>query len=148
MRLAVKTYSDLFKNMDTVISRAMETMGKMCKEIITMYIKDYYYDYEPDWYNRTFQFLDSCVSSHLYKSGNLYYIDIFIDYENLHYKLRNPKLVVEWANEGLHGGYDLGSGDSHFWDESMERLVPDNMLLVENFVSAFQKYTGCKVEKR
>lgn len=132
--------------MDKVLVNAMQTMTEACYNIVHEFLELYYDEYDPEHYRRINQFLESCVTTNVYRFNGNYYADIFIDYENLHYKLREPKLVVEWANEGLHGGYDVTAIHHHFWDEAWDKL--NRRILVQNFIRYFEKYTGCELRVR
>lgn len=128
----------------------MEQMGYHANAIITEFIEEYYDEYTyPNWYRRTFQFLDSCVNTSAIKRGNRYEVDIFIDWRNLHYKIRDSKQVIEWANEGLHGGYDLVDTELNFWDDAMVELTEETKgVLVRDFVKFLEQRTGCKARVR
>ena len=149
MRLAIRTYKELFNKLNIVLIQNLEQMGYHANAIITDFIQHYYDEYDPSSYDRTYQFLDSCVNSHVSKEGNKYVIDIFIDYHNLKYSIRNSKQVVEWANQGLHGGYDVVDDHSHFWNDAMYSLKEDEKcILIKDFVKFLEQRTGCKARMR
>lgn len=131
--------------MNTVLARALQDEGVLCDYIISEFIKKWYNEYEPSWYRRTYQFLHSCTHSNVYKEGNKLRIDIFIDYENMHYKAGVSSLwVVEQASIGWHGGYI--DTDTHFWADSIDFI--ERHILIKNFIEYLQKYTGAKITKR
>lgn len=124
-------------------------MGYHANAIITDFIQKYYDEYDPNWYRRTYQFLDSCVNTSAIKNGKKYYVDIYIDYGNLHYKIKNTKQVIEWANEGLHGGLDVVENPVYFWDEAMYELKEETKgVFVRDFVKFLEQRTGNKARMR
>lgn len=147
MNLPAKTYDELFKSMNNALGNSIATMSQVCENIIDEFIEIYYDEYDPTSYRRTEQFLLSCLKTDVYKFSGKYYADIYIDYEDLHYKL-NGLVIVEWANEGLHGGYDvIDDSEKHFfWDESWDKI--NRKILVQSFYQWFSKKTGCKVTVR
>ena len=54
------------------------------------------------------------------------YIDT--DYMNNYYGVSGEQ-VATWANEGLHGGKDLGTNTPHVWDATMANTVYDGTLI-------------------
>lgn len=121
--------------------------------LITSFISQYYWEYYPKRYDRTGQFLESCVRSEIYFEGKSAFIDIYIDYQDLHYKIKNPYQVVKWANQGLHGGYDPNVDHpeifvryTHFWDDAMEVLDEGRDQILEDFVEWIKDSVGCDVE--
>lgn len=138
----------MFDKLDNTLIRMMGVMSEVCNNVINAYIEDYYEEYEPEYYRRTYQFMMSCVRSDVYKEGNYHHVDIFIDYHNLHYKIKNPLVIVEWANQGLHGGLDVTEKKSHFWDDAINVLIPDEAILINNFIYWLEKNTGCEVIAR
>lgn len=144
-KLAIKTYKELFNKLDNVLVKNLEQMSYHAEAVIKSFIQYYYDDYDPEWYRRTYQFLDSCVRTDVMKEGNKYIVDIYIDHENLHYAIKNTKLVIEWANQGLHGGYDLGQDPRPFWNDAMYVLKEeDKSILVKDFIKFLEQRTGCK----
>lgn len=123
MELASKNKIDITKQIQKKIETNLIRSGELIQSIINEFIQAYYDEYDPDVYDRTNQFLHSCVVSDIYRKGESFCIDIYINYNSMYYKISNPWQVVNWANRGLHGGYDhaeLGVSEpfSHFWDDA------------------------------
>lgn len=146
MKLAVATYNELFANMSAVLIQGLNQEGFYSAAVITEFIQKYYDEYDPSSYRRTFQFLDSVVNSKVFTEGGKYIVDIYIDWQNIHYKYSDTKQIIEWANEGLHGGYDVTDEKSHFWDDAMTSLKDSEKSdIVRSFINFLRKATGCKV---
>lgn len=153
MKLAAKTYKELFNNLNKALEENLKRAAELIQQIIHAHIEEYYNEYEPEKYERTKQFLHSCVTSEVYKKGKNFCIDIYIDYNHMYYKISNPWQVVDWANRGMHGGYDneqLGISQpfSHFWDDAMDEIIIDKTLVIEEFIKWLEEKTGSKVEAR
>lgn len=121
--LNIKNIKEVQKTIENNLIRS----GELIQGIIREFIQIYYNEYEPEQYDRTEQFLNSCTVSKIYKKGDNYCIDIYINFNNMYYKLSNPWQVVNWANRGLHGGYDnvqlgVSTPFSHFWDDAMSAI--------------------------
>lgn len=108
--------------------------------VIQKAVKDYYNDYSPQFYERTYQFLNSLVVTDIIDKGNRISARIYFDYASLDYSTKtfskfgynpfnrkdipidggatfnNPKgnayKVIQSASYGLHGGKMLGRGVS------------------------------------
>ena len=139
--------------MNKAFEDSMKRAAELVQKIIHAHIEEYYAEYDPIRYERTEQFLHSCVTSDVYRRGDVFCVEIYIDYDHMYYKISNPWQVVDWANRGLHGGYDnkeLGVSQpfSHFWDDAMEEIIPDKAMLIQNFIKWLEEKTGAKVEAR
>jgi len=117
----IRNMNELGKAMDKYLYDFTNKASDKVKELIDSFIMLYYNNYSPLYYQRTYQFLDSCIRSDVIKEGNGYYVMIYIDTANLDYEDATGEQVVNWANQGLHGGMDVGDKDK-FWDDSIEML--------------------------
>lgn len=92
------------------------------QELIKRNIGIYYGNYDPIKYQRTEQFLNSVFRTAVTGSGLSYHVEIYVDYNNLYYLGASGYQVAEWANEGLHGGFNTGDGHS-FWNASISEII-------------------------
>lgn len=153
--LAAKTYDELFKNITNTFESTLEAVAVLIQEIIKEHIREYYSEFDPEYYIRTNQFLNSCVRSDMYIRNGKPCIDVYINYNNIYYEVESPWQVINWANRGLHGGYDpnvrnegLNYRYSHFWDDAMDEITPSNSEVIQNFIKWMTEKTGVKIEKR
>lgn len=109
---------------------ALNHAANRVKQIIDEHIQTYYNNYTPKRYKRTYQFLNSCVKTDVEWHGNTAQVVVYIDFSKmkhdpsvskLAYKTATGLDVVNWANQGLHGGLNVGD-DHKFWDESIDEI--------------------------
>ena len=55
---------------------------------------------------------------------------VYIDYESMdNYRNATGYEVVSLANQGLHGGLDVGNNTPHVWDDTMDETINNGELL-------------------
>ena len=118
------------------IKNSVAMSEKKAHEIINNFLKQYYSEFSPSVYERTYQRLHSLVKSEVASTGNGYKAEIYFDISKLDYsmKLVNGKQVPNkgWSEEktleaamtGSHGGYSFGTP---IWTES-ETMLNANMI--------------------
>lgn len=139
-----RNMNEIYKALDKTMYNLANMAGDKVKELIDSFIMLYYNNYTPksNGYIRTYQFLESCIRSKVIKEGNGYYVMVYIDTANLDYEEATGEQVVDWANQGLHGGMDVGD-NVRFWDESMDMLINKGYLV--KLFSEYLKKNGLKV---
>lgn len=140
----IRKPNELYKAMDKIAYNLANMAGDKVKELIDSFIMLYYNNYTPksNGYIRTYQFLESCIRSDVIKEGNGYYVMVYIDTANLDYEDATGEQVVDWANQSLHGGMDVGD-DTRFWDESMDMIINKGYLV--KLFSEYIRKNGLKV---
>lgn len=87
--------------------------------IIKKFVYEFYNDYDPELYNRTYQLLESLVQSRIVSDGKGYKAEIYFDLDKLKYAKYawqggdppSGEQVFEAAKQGLHGAMgDAGGG--------------------------------------
>lgn len=152
--MAVKTYNELFSNLNKVLEKNIDKLRIHSTDIINKFIEQYYSEYEPSKYRRTFQFLNSVVSVETKKVGNQFVSDIYIDLENMHHYTqkqieKDSTLYTEYnlvnaINEGHHGfPYYEYTSDKYFWDLSVDEIY--NGKILHEFVRWIKEDTRCSV---
>ena len=121
---------------------ALDNTANEVKDLITEFITMFYTEYNPFWYERTFQFLNSCTKTEVKRSGNSFIVSVYIDYLNLDYKEDSGYDVVSLANSGYHGNPDIETS-THFWDDSMKVMI--NSRYVQEQFASFLRSKGWKV---
>lgn len=85
--------------------------------ILKDYLRQFYMDYEPTIYNRTYQLLQSLVQSQVVSDGKGYKVEVYFALDNLSYAGGNPsgEQVMEAAAQGYHGAIgDMPYKDGKF----------------------------------
>lgn len=122
----IKTYSELYKLMENSLKNDLDKSAEEIKQMIEFFIAKYYSEYEPKQYDRTYQFLNSCTRTEVFKVGNSFKVSVFIDYINLDYDIDGYD-VVNMANLGYHGRPSIKT-KTQFWSDSMEELKQGRFL--------------------
>lgn len=140
---AIKQY--LLSHMQPAIQKAEEQVY----QIINRFVKEYYAEYSPEVYERTYQLYRSLVKSDIVSTGNGFEVQIYFDASQLDYQIKkmtkihttggfmnpynhavsssgifsNPEgsaeKTLEAAMHGTHGGKAAGTA---IWDESISIL--------------------------
>ena len=99
--------------------------------IIDRFLMQYYSEYDPSLYERTYQLLHSLVKSDVKSTGNGWTAEVYFDVSMLDYSVKTLKGIGTWANKNWseqttlenamtgalpHGGYASGTP---IWTESM-----------------------------
>lgn len=135
----VKSTSQLEKLINTRIQKAVKMTRDYIYEMVHFHLMEYYRDYSPKSYMRTYQLLDSLVKMNVKVSGNMITAEVKIDedYLNSEYEIGDwtGLQVVKSAEAGLHGGYAVGNGNATFWTNALEELGGESgikALLIKN----------------
>ena len=112
------------------IKKVVEEMRNRVYETLNYFLQEYYDSYDPVSYRRTKDFLYSAVKTDVQIDGNKAIAFVYIDTESMdNYYNATGYQVASWANEGLHGGKDLGNGTPHVWDDTMKETIVNGELL-------------------
>lgn len=132
----IKDFNELKVKIDKCIVAALEQTRRAVGEVLLEKTADYYDEYDPRVYNRTFTLLDSLASESKYsldkgkvtktKDGYEFKIGWDDTYLNFHYKQATGRMVLEWLDDKSHGGwlYD-NNGDRFehkFFTEAIQEL--------------------------
>lgn len=113
---------DLIKMVDVMAERVYETLN--------YFLQGYYNSYTPSSYRRQYDFLRSAVKVEPKIKGNKVIASVYIDTDSMdNYYNATGYQVATWANEGLHGGLDVGDNTPHVWDDTMRETVENGELL-------------------
>ena len=113
---------DMMKMVDGMATKVYETLN--------FFLLEYYKSYKPVSYQRQYDFLRSAVKVEPKIVRNKVVASVYIDYESMDdYYEASGYQVVNWANQGLHGGLDVGSNTPHVWDDTMDETVKNGELL-------------------
>lgn len=124
MATVIKSISDLTKIIESRIQQALKMTQQEIFEVVQHHITDYYHEYSPRMYQRTWEFLNSLIKTEIVKSSNGVSCSVEIDKDYLSYRYQGGATglnVVTYANQHSHGGvYDDDFGQ--FWDDAMAEL--------------------------
>lgn len=104
-------------------------------------VEDYYKQYNPsDLYERQYRILKSIMTSSIKKTGNTYYLDIYLDPSKVSYdpsiwghvvnghvsygfiKGDTPETVFQNIANGIHGRSEFGETDGRFWKDFLNAV--------------------------
>lgn len=124
MATVIKSMSDLTKIIESRIQQALKMTQQQIFEVIQQYIADYYHEYTPRIYQRTWEFLDSLIKTNIVKMNGTISCTVEIDKDYLSYRYKGGATgleVANYANQHSHGGvYDDDFGQ--FWNDAMTEL--------------------------
>lgn len=124
MATVIKSMSDLTKIIESRIQQALKMTQQEIFGVIQQHIADYYHEYTPRMYQRTWEFLNCLIKTKIVKSSDSISCSVEIDREYLSHKYKGGATgleVTNFANQHSHGGvYDDDFGQ--FWDDAMVEL--------------------------
>ena len=97
-------------------------------QIINRFVKEFYAEYSPEMYERTYQLYRSLVKSEIIPTGNGYEAYVYFDLSSIDYVTgRNPsgEQVMQAADYGRNGAMGLAVADfkgTSIWYESLNVL--------------------------
>lgn len=161
MAKLVKNTKQLEKAMGELMKEALFDASKAVEEIVDEFLRQWYLDYTPVMYERTSQFLYSCVTSKVIRRGNSYQTKVYIDWKNMHHTKKimqngaevtkpltksEEHLIVEYANQGIHGIEDSEEGQKpvKFWDDALSEMEQKDIII--NAFYDYLKWKGYDVE--
>lgn len=104
------------------LKQMVEKIGEDVKYLIKAYIEESFYgQYTPEFYDRTFQLLNSVVTSDVRDTKNGYEITVYLDIDSIHYKDGFEEEIVWLSSQGFHGSSNIYR-QGEFWEEAMVEL--------------------------
>ena len=128
------TFNSLDDIRNYVISKSRDALQKATEQVyqvIDRFVKEYYAEFSPEVYERTYQLYRSLVKSNIVSTGNGWKAYVYFDIDQLDYAMKkiNGREIPNrgWSEEktlsaaahGSHGGYTSGTA---LWDDSMAIL--------------------------
>ena len=112
------------------LKRMVDRLSQRVYETLNFFLQEYYNSYDPTSYRRQYDFLHSAIKADSRIKGNKVEAYVYIDYNSMNNYFNATGLqVVKWANEGLHGGMDVGYDTPHVWEATMDETVNNGELL-------------------
>ncbi len=124
-------------NMNELAAALMPTMLGMVNieaervyQTLNYFLQEYYDSYDPKYYRRQRDFLRSAVKVEPKVKGNKVIASVYIDTDSMDsYYGATGDQVATWANQGLHGGLDVGDNTPRVWDDTIAETVNNGELL-------------------
>lgn len=108
----------------------VDQMAERVYQTLNYFLQSYYYSYSPEYYRRQYDLLRSAVKVEPKRVGNRVVASVYIDYDSMdNYYNASGYQVASWANQGLHGGLDVGDNTPRVWDDTMDKTVNNGELL-------------------
>jgi len=107
-------------------------MAERVYETLNFFLQQYYDSYTPSSYKRQYDFLRSAVKvkAKIVRNKVVAYVYIDTDSMNNYRKVSGEQIAI-WANQGLHGGLDVGNNTPHVWDYTLNETIENGKLLAE-----------------
>ena len=117
----------------TLLPNMKEMVGIMATKVyetLNYFLQEYYNSYQPSSYRRQYDFLRSAVKVEPKIVRNKVIASVYIDTDSMdNYYNATGHQVATWANQGLHGGLNVGTNTPNVWDNTMEETVKNGELL-------------------
>lgn len=126
----ISNMKDLEKAIMPEMMKMVDIMATRVYETLNYFLQEYYNSYNPISYQRQYNFLHSAVKVKPKVVGGKVIASVYIDYESMdNYRNATGYEVVALANQGLHGGLDVGNNTPHVWDDTMDETINNGELL-------------------
>lgn len=108
----------------------VDQMTERVYQTLNYFLQEYYNSYNPEYYRRQYDFLHSAVKVDAKLKGNKVIASVYIDTDSMdNYYNATGYQVASWANQGLHGGLDVGDNTPRVWDDTVDETVNNGELL-------------------
>lgn len=110
-------------------------------QIIDRFVKEFYAEFSPEMYERTYQLYRSLVKSEIIQVGNGYRAEVYFDFGSLVYTTGaspSGEQVMNAASYGGHGaeGLHIIAGGTGIWDEPKQILDAKAIEILKNMLIA------------
>lgn len=130
MPIHISNMNELEKALQPVMLGMVDELAERVYETLNYFLQKYYNSYDPKSYRRQYDFLRSAVKVEPKVKGNKVVASVYIDTDLMdNYDNATGEQVATWANQGLHGGLDVGNNTPHVWDDTMDATVNNGELL-------------------
>lgn len=145
MAKKIKNMNELASALNPTMLGIVDIMTDRVYETLNYFLLEYYNSYNPSTYKRHYDLLRSAVKVEPKIVGNKVIASVYIDYLSLNnYYDATGYQVVDWANQGLHGGTIEGNNTPHIWDNTIDNTVENGELL--RLATAYLKSKGFSVK--
>lgn len=126
----INNMNELEKALLPTMTKMVDGMATKVYETLNYFLQEYYSSYSPKSYRRQYDFLRSAVKVEPKVVRGKVIASVYIDYESMdNYYNATGLQVVQWANQGLHGGLNVGNNTPRVWDDTVENTINNGELL-------------------
>lgn len=127
----IKSMKDLQNALLPVMKDMTDKLADQVYKTLNYFLQSYYDSYDPIYYRRQYDFLRSAIKVGARRNGKTVtaYVYIDTDFMDNYYSSATGNQVATWANQGLHGGKELGTNTPHVWDNTMANTVENDELV-------------------
>ncbi len=130
MTKRVSNMNELSAALKPVMLGMVDEMTERVYQTLNHFLQEYYNSYDPKYYRRQRDFLRSAVKVDAKVKGNKVIASVYIDTDSMDsYYDATGYQVATWANQGLHGGLDVGNNTPHVWDDTIDNTITNGELL-------------------
>lgn len=130
MNRNIDNMDDLAQALLPSLKGMVDVMANRVYETLNFFLQKYYDSYEPKYYRRQYDFLRSAIKVDARIVRGKVVAAVYIDTGSMdNYYEATGTQVATWANEGLHGGLNVGRKTPHVWDDTMVSTVEKGQLL-------------------
>lgn len=130
MAKVINNMDELEVALQPIMIGMVDKMAERVYQTLNFFLQFYYNSYNPVSYRRQYDFLRSAfkVDARIVRGKVIAAVYIDEDYMSDYYNA-SGRQVATWANEGLHGGLNVGGNTPHVWDNTMDTTVNNGELL-------------------
>lgn len=122
-------------------SSAINQAKEQIYQVINSFVKEYYTEYSPTMYERTYQLYKSLVKTDVISTGDGWEATIYFDLDKLDYYMKkingreypnkgwSETKTLDAAAHGSHGGYESGTA---IWDDAIKVLNKEGYNILKN----------------
>lgn len=137
--MLISNANELNNMLKKVAMEAMNQVREQVSDCIDKFIKQYYAEYTPEQYYRTYQFFDSLVAPSVKANGNTLTCEIYLDPGSMNYKNASGQAVLEMIDHGYHAMRRMGAPydipGTAVWSESVSYIEKYDLV-----IGIFKKY--------
>ncbi|WP_300077618.1 hypothetical protein [uncultured Thomasclavelia sp.] len=137
--MLINNANELNNMLKKVAMEAMNQVREQVSDCIDKFIKQYYAEYKPEQYYRTYQFFDSLVVPSVKANGNTLTCEIYLDPGSMNYKNASGQAVLEMIDHGYHAMRRMGAPydipGTAVWSESVSYIEKYDLV-----IGTFKKY--------
>lgn len=137
--MLISNTNELNNMLKKVAMEAMNQVREQVSDCIDKFIKQYYEEYTPEQYFRTYQFFDSLVVPSVKANGNTLTCEIYLDSGSMNYKNASGQAVLEMIDHGYHAMRRMGAPydipGTAVWSESVSYIEKYDLV-----IGTFKKY--------
>lgn len=134
INMIVKNQAELNRALKSVAEKALRDAQNEVHVCIEKFVKQYYAEYSPTVYKRTYQFMESITKTGIKSKGFTVTCEIYID-TRMNYEAPT-QAVVEMINTGYHAMRKMGAPrdikGTKVWDESIS-FIEKYQVFIETF---------------